>query len=49
VILDPQGLVLAELIGDEGIETAVISPDEIEAVRLRNPALALRRYGVAPL
>ena len=49
VILDPQGLVLAELGGEQGIASAMLDSAELAAVRARNPSLALRRYGVHPL
>ncbi|HWR86662.1 MAG TPA: carbon-nitrogen hydrolase family protein [Rhodoglobus sp.] len=49
LIIDPMGVELAG-IGDEddAVAVAEVSSDRVAAVRERNPALALRRFGVVP-
>ncbi|GAA3593989.1 carbon-nitrogen hydrolase family protein [Klugiella xanthotipulae] len=49
VVLDPRGVYLAGLEGGSGIALASLSLDALASVRSMNPALALRRFGVAPL
>ena len=47
-ILDPMGIPLAALGEATGVGVAVLERDRINHVRTVNPALALRRYRVAP-
>ncbi len=47
-ILDPEGVALAGIGTAEGVAVAVLDPETIERVRRVNPALRLRRFGVAP-
>ncbi|WP_030144774.1 carbon-nitrogen hydrolase family protein [Spirillospora albida] len=49
MIVDPMGVVVAALGEAPGTAAADIDPARITSVRDRNPALALRRFGVAPL
>ena len=46
MIVDPMGVVLASLGEDAGVVSATLSPDRIEQVRQKNPALTLRRFTV---
>lgn len=47
-VLDPQGVVLAGLGSEPGLAVAWLDADAIARTRAVNPALALRRYRVAP-
>jgi len=49
MIVDPTGMVLAELGEAPGFATARIDLDHLDAVRTTNPSLALRRFTVEPL
>lgn len=46
MVVDPMGVELATLGEQTGIAVAEVSPERVAAVRERNPALALRRFGV---
>ncbi|WP_051027327.1 carbon-nitrogen hydrolase family protein [Nocardia higoensis] len=46
MIIDPAGAVLAELGADTGVLTATAELDHLDAVRTRNPSLALRRFAI---
>jgi predicted amidohydrolase len=48
VIIDPFGLVRAELGTEEGVAVADVDPDRIKECRERMPSLAHRRWGVTP-
>ncbi|GAA1164089.1 carbon-nitrogen hydrolase family protein [Nesterenkonia sandarakina] len=48
-ILDPMGNTLASVGESEDLALAELSQERLEAVRLSNPALSLRRYRVAPM
>lgn len=48
LVLDPAGVVLAELGEERGLAVADLDPERIRAVRTANPSLALRRYTVLP-
>jgi predicted amidohydrolase len=47
MIVDPMGIVLAELGDGTGIATARIELDHLDKVRTANPSLALRRFAIA--
>jgi predicted amidohydrolase len=47
LIVDPMGVVLAEVGEEVGIGTAECTPERVAAVRARNPALEHRRIGVS--
>lgn len=47
MIIDPTGVVLAELGDEPGVLTASIDLDQLAAVRRTNPSLALRRFAIA--
>ncbi|MGF6883376.1 putative amidohydrolase [Nocardia sp. GAS34] len=49
MIVDPAGLVLAELGEAPGIATARVDLEHLEAIRAANPSLTLRRFAVTPL
>lgn len=49
MIVDPIGMVLAELGEGTGIATARVEPDHLDRVRAANPALNLRRFTVTEL
>ncbi|MBY8862554.1 carbon-nitrogen hydrolase family protein [Nocardia sp. CA2R105] len=49
MIVDPTGMVLAELGEGTGFATARIEPDHLDKVRATNPSLNLRRFGVGEL
>lgn len=49
MVLDPMGVELATIGEETGIAVAEIRPRRLEDVRRINPALALRRFGVAPV
>jgi predicted amidohydrolase len=49
LIVDPMGVVLAELADDVDAAIAEVSLARVREVRATNPALQLRRYRVAPL
>jgi deaminated glutathione amidase len=46
--VDPMGVVLASLADEEGVTSATLAPGALFAVRQKNPALAHRRFSVAP-
>jgi predicted amidohydrolase len=48
LVLDPAGVVLAELGEQRGLAVADLDPERIRSVRAANPSLALRRYTVLP-
>jgi deaminated glutathione amidase len=48
MIVDPMGVVAASLGEGPGVASGAVSPERVAAVRERNPALALRRFTVAP-
>lgn len=48
LIIDPMGVAVAALGEARGVAVAAISPDRVTEVRRVNPALQLRRFGVAP-
>ncbi|NLF05590.1 MAG: carbon-nitrogen hydrolase family protein [Actinomycetales bacterium] len=48
VVIDPEGVVRAELGVEPATATVTVDPAVVGAVRERNPALALRRYEVTP-
>jgi predicted amidohydrolase len=43
MVIDPRGVVLAELPADPGVAAARISTAALDAVRAENPSLRLRR------
>ncbi len=47
MIVDPTGMVLAELGDGTGIATARVELDHLDEVRATNPSLALRRFSIA--
>lgn len=47
-VIDPMGITLAAIGEAPGLATAVVERDRLDHVRQINPALALRRYRVAP-
>ncbi len=49
MIVDPAGMVLAELGEAPGIATARVELGRLDAVRAANPSLTLRRFTVTPL
>jgi predicted amidohydrolase len=49
VVIDPMGVVVAELGEGPGILLADVKPERVRAVRERNPSLQHRRYKVVPL
>jgi predicted amidohydrolase len=49
MIVDPMGVTVAALGEHEGIAFATVSLERIEAVRVKNPALSLRRFAVHAL
>jgi len=49
MIVDPAGMVLAELGAAPGIATARVDLGYLDAVRAANPSLTLRRFTVTPL
>jgi predicted amidohydrolase len=49
MIVDPMGVELATIGDDSAVAVAEVTRDRIVAVRERNPALALRRFGVHQL
>jgi deaminated glutathione amidase len=49
MIIDPMGVTVASLGEGTGIAAGEVSPARIAEVREKNPALELRRFGVAPL
>ncbi|WP_156762011.1 carbon-nitrogen hydrolase family protein [Microbacterium karelineae] len=49
MIVDPQGIQVAGLGAEEDVTVGWVSHDAITAVRRLNPAIELRRYGVAPI
>ncbi|MQY19950.1 carbon-nitrogen hydrolase family protein [Nocardia macrotermitis] len=49
MIVDPTGMVLAELGESPGIATARVEPEHLARVRTTNPSLNLRRFGVGEL
>jgi predicted amidohydrolase len=48
MIVDPMGVVLASLGEQTAVAVADLSEERLRAVRLKNPALELRRFQVAP-
>ncbi|WP_242902610.1 carbon-nitrogen hydrolase family protein [Actinomadura terrae] len=48
MIIDPMGVVVASLGEGPGVAPGEVSSERIEAVRKKNPALALRRFTVTP-
>lgn len=48
VVIDPQGVVVAQIGTGTDVAVAHIDVDAVERVRRVNPALTLRRYGVIP-
>ncbi|MFD7367646.1 carbon-nitrogen hydrolase family protein [Nocardiopsis alba] len=50
MVIDPMGTVVASL-GEQtfDVASARVSAERVEAVRVTNPALAMRRFGVTPL
>ena len=48
LVIDPMGVAVAALGEARGVAVAAISPDRVTEVRRVNPALQLRRFGVAP-
>lgn len=48
MILDPMGIELATIGEQAGVVVAHLDSDRLDEVRAVNPALALRRFGVAP-
>lgn len=46
MIVDPAGAVLAELGAEPGVLTADVDLGHLDAVRTRNPSLALRRFAI---
>jgi predicted amidohydrolase len=48
MIVDPMGVVVASLGEGTGTASGEVSPDRVAEVRKKNPALALRRFGVTP-
>jgi predicted amidohydrolase len=48
LVVDPMGVAIARLGEAEDVATAVISAERVAEVRRVNPALRLRRFGVAP-
>ncbi|WP_067864769.1 carbon-nitrogen hydrolase family protein [Nocardia shimofusensis] len=46
MIIDPAGAVLAELGAEPGVLTATAELEHLDAVRTRNPSLALRRFAI---
>ena len=49
VVIDPMGVVVAELGEGPGLLFAEVKPDRVRVVRERNPSLQHRRYKVVPL
>jgi predicted amidohydrolase len=49
MIIDPMGVTVASLGEGAGIAAGEVSPERTAEVRKKNPALDLRRFGVAPL
>jgi predicted amidohydrolase len=49
VVIDPMGVVVAELGEGPGVLLADVKPERVRAVRERNPSLQHRRYKVVPL
>jgi predicted amidohydrolase len=49
MIVDPLGVELATIGEETGVAVAEVSLERVASVRELNPALALRRFGVAPL
>ena len=48
LVVDPMGVVLAELGADPGVACAEVDPARVAEVRTANPALAVRRFHVEP-
>lgn len=48
MVVDPHGVVLAQLGDEKGLAIAEITRERLDSVRLVNPALALRRFSVSP-
>lgn len=48
LVVGPDGVVGLELDEKSAIRTVDLDPDELRAVREKNPSLANRRYGVVP-
>jgi deaminated glutathione amidase len=48
MVVDPMGVVLTSLADEEGIASATLASGAIFATRQKNPALAHRRFSVAP-
>ena len=46
MIVDPMGVIVASLGERVGMATATVSLERIAEVRMKNPALELRRFGV---
>ena len=49
MIVDPMGVEMVTIGEDSGVAVAWISADRVAEVRIVNPALGLRRFGVHPL
>jgi predicted amidohydrolase len=49
MVVDPMGVEIVTIGEETGVAVAEVSLERIAAVRQINPALALRRFGVAPL
>jgi len=47
-VIDPMGVVCAELGDEEGTTSATVAAGALFAVRQKNPALAHRRFVVSP-
>jgi predicted amidohydrolase len=48
-VIDPMGVVVTSMGDDEGIATATLAPGAVFGARQKNPALAHRRFVVAPV
>ena len=48
-VIDPMGVVLTSLTDEEGVATATVASGAIFGTRQKNPALAHRRFSVAPI
>ena len=48
LVVDPMGVVLAELGDEADLSVAPVSPERVREVRRVNPALELRRYRIIP-
>jgi len=48
-VVDPMGVVVASLTDEEGVATATVASGAVFGTRQKNPALAHRRFSVAPI